>query len=53
MKASIVFQLDGSFNLDNRAVTITYESTTTFQEVLNTLYEEFLCEIVAPYTYGS
>jgi hypothetical protein len=51
--ASIVFQLDGSFNLDNKAVTITYESTTTFQKVLNTLYEEFLCEIVAPYTYGS
>jgi hypothetical protein len=50
---SIVFEIDGSFNFGNKTIAIAYKTTTTFQEVLNTLYDDFLCEIVDPYTYGS
>ena len=50
--ASMDFQIDTKFELESKFVSVKFKSTTTFQEILNTLYDEYLYERVNPYTYG-
>lgn len=49
---SINLYFNDNLQLNYKSISIKYSSSTTFQEVLNTLYETFLRGKVNPNTYG-
>jgi len=50
---SIYFHFHDNFYLQYKSVSVNYNASTTFQEVLNLLYNQFLCGEVKSNSYGT
>jgi uncharacterized protein (TIGR02145 family) len=46
------FHFNFKFQLNYKSISLKYKTSTTFQEILNLLYNQFLKEKVKPHTYG-
>jgi len=49
---SIKFHVNTNLHLQYNYISINYTGLTTFQEILNLIYKNFLIDIVNPYSYG-